>query len=212
MSTKFNVRKEYGIRNLDRNDLDINPFDQFGKWISEAIQSHIDEPNAMVLSTIGLQNRPSSRIVLLKDYTSDGFTFFTNFNSKKGRQLNINPYASLLFAWHQMERQIRIEGKVEKLSPAESDAYFETRPEGSKLGAWISPQSEEISSREFLETKNEEIREKFQNKTITRPQNWGGYKLIPDLFEFWQGRENRLHDRFEYFLENTNWNIRRLAP
>jgi pyridoxamine 5'-phosphate oxidase len=205
-------RKEYCKSSLDRKDLTDNPFDQFEKWFGEARQSTIEEPNAMVLSTINFQNRPSSRIVLLKDFTTNGFSFFTNYNSKKGNHLSQNPYASLLFPWHQLERQIRIEGKVVKISSNESDAYFNTRPEASKLGAWASPQSEEIDTRESLDLKYKEITYKFRNIPIPRPQHWGGYILVPDLFEFWQGRKNRLHDRFEYLLENGNWKIRRLAP
>jgi pyridoxamine 5'-phosphate oxidase len=212
MSVNYNYRKEYGSKRLDLSDLSNDPFDQFGKWFSEAMLFGIEEPNAMILSTTGLQNRPSSRIVLLKDCTFKGLTFFTNYNSKKGKQLGMNPYASLLFPWYQMERQVRIEGKVEFISQAESDIYFESRPEGSKLSAWISPQSEEIISGISLETKSEEIARRFQNKIITRPPYWGGYIFIPDLFEFWQGRENRLHDRFEYISEHGNWKIRRLAP
>jgi pyridoxamine 5'-phosphate oxidase len=212
MSTLHNYRKEYIKGNLSRNNLKDNPFEQFEKWFIEAQQSKVEEPNAMILSTSGQNNRPSSRVVLLKDFSLNGFTFFTNYGSKKGKQLNENPYASLLFAWHQMERQVRIEGKVEKLDPVESDAYFDARPEGSKLAAWASPQSKEITSREFLETKKEEISHVFQNKPITRPGFWGGFILVPDLIEFWQGRENRLHDRFEYFIENKTWRIRRLAP
>jgi len=212
MSIQFNFRKEYGKSKLDRNDLADNPFEQFLKWIDEALESAIEEPHAMILSTSGFNNWPSSRIVLLKDCTNKGFTFFTNCNSKKGRQLVENPYASLLFPWHQMERQVRIEGKVTKLSAEESDAYFDTRPEGSKLAAWVSPQSEEITSRDFLDLKINEIASKFKNQPIPRPIYWGGFILVPDLFEFWQGRENRLHDRFEYAMEGGNWKIRRLAP
>jgi pyridoxamine 5'-phosphate oxidase len=212
MSIHYNSRKEYGRSSLERNDLEDNPFDQFDKWFIEAQHSIIEEPNAMILSTSGQNNRPTSRVVLLKDCTNKGFTFFTNYGSKKGKQLTENPYASLIFPWHQMERQVRIEGKVERLGVVESDAYFDTRPEGSKLAAWASPQSCEIVSREVLETKKEEISHKFQNKQITRPLFWGGFILKPDLFEFWQGRENRLHDRFEYYLKNETWKIRRLAP
>jgi pyridoxamine 5'-phosphate oxidase len=212
MSINYNIRKEYGLRSLDRIDLHENPFNQFAIWYNETLQSEIEEPNAMVLSTVDQNNRPSSRIVLLKDCTRRGFTFFTNYNSKKSIQLTENPYASLLFPWHQIEWQVRVEGKVERLENAESDAYYNSRPEGSRLAAWASSQSSEIDSREPLETRYEELTGKYKDQQIPRPEHWGGFVLLPDLFEFWQGRENRLHDRFEYILKNDAWEIRRLAP
>ena len=153
-----------------------------------------------------------SRMVLLKEFTHEGFTFFTHYNSKKGRQIEQNPYGAILFPWNMLERQVRIEGKIEKVSPEKSDEYFQSRPEGSRIGAWTSPQSQEIPSREMLEDQENKFRKDFITTTIPRPPQWGGYCLVPDFFEFWQGRESRLHDRFEYYSEKESWKIRRLAP
>ena len=207
-----NFRKEYDREELSKNNLSPDPFRQFDAWFNDAIEYGIEEPNAMVLSTVSLFNRPSSRIVLLKDYNSKGFAFFTNYNSKKGKQIENSPFGALLFPWHEVERQIRIEGKIEKLSDQESDAYFHSRPADSRISAIISPQSEEISSRKYLEELEQKFREEFSDNVIQRPANWGGYRLVPDLFEFWQGRKNRLHDRFEYMFVDGSWKIRRLAP
>lgn len=207
-----NHKEEYDREGLDEKTLSPDPFKQFDIWFHDAIDEGVDEPNAMVLSTVSDLNRPSSRTVLLKEYNFKGFTFFTNYNSKKGKHIEKNPYGSLLFQWHMMARQIRIEGKIAKLTVEESDAYFKSRPAGSRIGAWASPQSEEIPSRDHLEKLELEFREKFADQTIPRPSNWGGYRLIPDLFEFWQGRKNRLHDRFEYVYSSERWHIRRLSP
>jgi pyridoxamine 5'-phosphate oxidase len=166
----------------------------------------------MILSTVSESHRPTSRIVLLKEFNKKGLVFFTNYNSKKGKQIGKHPYGALLFPWHGMERQVRIEGKIKKISGSGSDAYFESRPEGSKIAAWASSQSEEIPSRQYLKAQEKEFKQKFQDGRIPRPPEWGGYRLIPDLFEFWQGRENRLHDRFEYKLQKDKWIINRLAP
>lgn len=212
MYSLSHLRKEYKQQELTRESLDKDPVEQFRLWFNEASEAAIEEPNAMVLSTVGRDLRPSSRIVLLKDFSEPGFAFFTNFDSRKGKDLEANPFASLLFPWHRMERQIRIEGSVQKVTDKESDSYFSERPEGSQIGAWISPQSTEISSREYLDDIEIKIKERFHGQRIPRPVNWGGYRLVPNRFEFWQGRENRLHDRFEYSLVKAEWKIRRLAP
>jgi pyridoxamine 5'-phosphate oxidase len=197
---------------LDRTDLLPDPIEQFNKWFADAEIEGIEEPNVMILSTTGVNQRPASRIVLLKDCTINGFSFFTNYGSKKGRQISENPFGSLLFPWHTIERQVRVEGKIEKLSEEISDQYFKSRPAGSRLGAWASQQSTEIPSREFLENREKEFILKFKDGIIPRPPDWGGYILRPDLFEFWQGRKSRLHDRFQYTLEKDSWKITRLSP
>jgi pyridoxamine 5'-phosphate oxidase len=197
---------------MNPQELLPDPFDQFSKWFQDAVNNGIEEPNAMILSTVGKNYRPSARIILLKESDSEGFIFYTNYQSRKGKQIEENSYGALLFPWHTVQRQIRIEGKIERLPETASDKYFQTRPEGSKVSALISPQSCEIPSREILEEQAEKFKNEFRNKTIKRPSFWGGYRLIPDLFEFWQGHENRLHDRFEYFLSGNEWKIRRLAP
>ena len=206
------IRKEYRLSRLEIDNLDVDPLVQFKYWLNDAIQSEVPEPTAMVLSTASAEGRSSSRIVLLKDLDSDGFTFFTNYESKKGLQIASNPFGSLLFFWPQLERQIRIEGKIFKTLRHESDEYFAARPEGSKIGAWSSPQSRRIPSREYLENLQSDYLEMFRTKALERPENWGGYKLVPNLVEFWQGRENRLHDRFEYSRKDNGWEVYRLAP
>lgn len=212
MPDLFHLRKEYTAGKLVSADLKEDPVDQFQKWFEQISMSGMPDSTAMILATSGSDNRPSSRIVLLKEFSPDGFTFFTNYKSRKGRQIDENPFGSLLFAWHFLERQVRIEGRIEKLDAAKSDQYFENRPVGSRIGAWTSPQSEEIPSREYLEEREEKLQTEFKPDSITRPAEWGGYILKPDLFEFWQGRENRLHDRFEYRKENELWEMVRLAP
>ena len=212
MSELHDIRKEYKLSRLEIDSLDANPIVQFRFWLNEALHSGADEPNAMVLSTSTPDGKPSSRVVLLKNLDDDGFTFFTNYESKKGLQLSSNAFGSLLFFWPRLERQVRIEGKIFKTLRQESDAYFEARPEGSKIGAWSSPQSQRIPSREYLENLQKDYMEMFRTKTLGRPENWGGYKLIPQLIEFWQGRENRLHDRFEYTRNDNMWEVYRLAP
>ena len=172
----------------------------------------VTEPTAMTLATATPDGRPTARIVLLKDLNQNGFTFFTNYESKKGRQLESNPHAALVFFWSELERQVRIEGKVVKALRRISDEYFNARPEGSKIGSWASPQSQRIPNREYMENLQRDYLELFQHKKMERPENWGGYVLIPNLYEFWQGRESRLHDRFEYTLNGNIWEIQRLAP
>ena len=206
------IRKDYSLKQLSERDVESNPIAQFTNWFNDALTAEVNEPNAMVLSTVSSEGRPASRVVLLKGFDENGFTFFTNYKSRKGIHLKNNPFASLLFFWPELERQIRIEGEVEEVTPQESDDYFNSRPEGSKIGAWVSPQSSIINGREFLESIKILIEGQFANKSITRPPNWGGYRLKPILIEFWQGRPNRLHDRIQYKLSNSNWKIERLAP
>jgi len=206
------IRREYSYTMLDIDNLDINPIVQFQYWLNEAMQAGIIEPTAMVLSTATPDGKASSRVVLLKDLDRDGFTFFTNYESRKGVQITQNPFGSLLFYWPQLERQVRIEGKISRTQRHISDEYFQSRPEGSKIGAWSSPQSRRVPSREYIDSLHRDYQELFRNKALERPETWGGYKLFPSLMEFWQGRENRLHDRFEYILNGGAWEIYRLAP
>jgi pyridoxamine 5'-phosphate oxidase len=189
-----------------------NPLEQFKAWFKEAIHSEIIEPNAMHLATVKKNNRPTGRVVLLKD-VDKGFVFYTNYESNKGRELEENPFASLTFFWPELERQVRIEGTVEKTSAKESDDYFLSRPYESQIGAWSSPQSKAIPDRKFLEQKKEEIENKFKDEDLFRPSHWGGYRVTPYEIEFWQGRPARLHDRISYHLdEGGNWILTRLAP
>ncbi|MFY0654730.1 MAG: pyridoxamine 5'-phosphate oxidase [Cyclobacteriaceae bacterium] len=207
------LRKEYGIMELTESSVDSNPIDQFESWFKLALEREGDEANATTLSTIGLDGYPVGRIVLLKFYSEDGFTFYTNYNSSKARELNNNPKASLTFYWRTMERQIRITGDIEKVDPIISDEYFNSRPRASRIGAWASPQSEEIEGREVLEKKEKEFEKQFEGQeNIPRPEHWGGYMLNPVKVEFWQGRASRLHDRIVYSKSGTEWNIKRLAP
>lgn len=207
------IRKVYSQRMLSEKEVDPDPFRQFDKWWEEALLSDIDEVNAMTLATASADGVPSARIVLLKGYSEEGFVFYTNYNSYKGKQLLENPKACLVFFWKELERQVRITGIVQKTSDKESEAYFQSRPIASQLGASVSPQSEVISSREWLETKYLEIEKNLNNQSIQRPAHWGGFTVKPVIIEFWQGRPSRLHDRIEYSLQdNGNWTIQRLAP
>lgn len=204
------MRADYTAGDFNEHNAYPSPMQQFALWFEEALQNGISEPNAMVLSTVDAQNKPSGRVVLLKEYTDIGFVFFTNYNSRKGKEIAHNPNGSLTFWWGPMERQIRINGKLQKITAEESDTYFYSRPVGSQVGAMISPQSEVISSREYLEQKFIEQQLKGE---LQRPAHWGGYILIPEEFEFWQGRSNRLHDRLSYIQDPAgSWLIRRLAP
>jgi pyridoxamine 5'-phosphate oxidase len=190
----------------------MNPIEQFNKWFEEALNAKTAEPNAMHLATISGEGRPTARIVLLKGLDT-GFCFYTNYTSKKGQELLKTPFAALTFFWVELERQVRIEGKVEKMSEAESDAYFNSRPEGSRVGAWVSDQSKVIQNRELLEQKQSFFEEKFNDKIIERPPHWGGFRVIPDKIEFWQGRPSRLHDRLCFILqEDRTWAMERLQP
>jgi pyridoxamine 5'-phosphate oxidase len=206
------IRREYAHSRLDIDNLDINPIVQFQYWLNEALRAGVAEPTAMVLSTSTIRGKPSSRVVLLKNLDHDGFTFFSNYESRKGIQISENPNGSLLFYWPELERQVRIEGKISRTLRHVSDEYFQSRPEGSKTGAWASPQSRRVPSRGYLDNLQRDYLELFKTRTLERPENWGGYKLLPELIEFWQGRENRLHDRFEYTLNGNVWEIYRLAP
>ncbi len=208
-----NIRGKYTTKNFDIKDLDKNPFKQFEIWFKDAMNENLLEPNAFTLATVGADMMPSVRTVLLKYFSEKGFVFFTNYDSKKAKQMENNPKVAALFTWLTLERQIKIEATVEKISKADSLKYFLSRPKGSQLGAWVSRQSEVISSRALLEQKFEEMKNKFLNKEIPFPSFWGGYIIKPIRIEFWQGGEDRLHDRFLYELQEDNsWEIKRLAP
>jgi pyridoxamine 5'-phosphate oxidase len=207
------TRSDYTRGELDRAHLKPSPFDQFALWFQQAMDAEVVEPNAMSLATAGADHRPLVRTVLLKSYDLRGFVFFTNFESRKARQMADNPNVSLLFPWLALERQVIICGPVEKISTAESLAYFITRPRGSQLGAWVSAQSSVITTRSLLEQKWEEMKRKFGQGQVPLPSFWGGYRVVPREIEFWQGRPNRLHDRFLYSRQpDGSWNIARLAP
>ena len=206
------IRKDYQLQSLSEADVKQDPIEQFGKWWDEAIASAIDEVNAMTLATVNKEGKPDARIVLLKGYDEQGFVFFTNYQSSKGQQLSASPFATLVFFWKELERQVRIEGTCEKVSEQESDAYFHSRPEGSRLGAWASPQSSIIEGRHLIEKNLEQLQDQYKGSTIPRPPHWGGYRVVPTAIEFWQGRSSRLHDRIKYSKENNEWKIVRLAP
>lgn len=207
------IRKVYQLQSLLEKDADANPVKQFEIWWQQVIESKIEEPNAMTLSTCTASGKPSSRIVLLKNIKKDGFVFFTNYLSRKGKEIESNPFVSLLFFWKELERQVRIEGEIKKISEQESDDYFFKRPKESRIGAWSSPQSEVIKSRDVLEKNVSDYIKKFDSQNIPRPPYWGGYIVIPTLIEFWQGRPGRLHDRLRYTLnEKSIWKMERLAP
>jgi pyridoxamine 5'-phosphate oxidase len=207
------IRKTYSQKALSENDIAANPFLQFDKWWEEALASSIEEVNAMTLATASADGVPSARIVLLKGYSEDGFVFFTNYNSFKGKQLIENPKACLVFFWKELERQVRITGIVQKTSAGASDDYFYSRPITSQIGAAVSPQSTAIESREWLENRFAELELKVAESNVPRPDHWGGFIIKPVIIEFWQGRPSRLHDRIEYSLqESGEWKIERLAP
>jgi pyridoxamine 5'-phosphate oxidase len=207
------LRKEYASETLLEKDVSADPIEQFQKWWSQALAADILEPNAMTLATASADGLPSARIVLIKDFDERGFVFYTNYTSFKATQLEENPKASLLFHWKELERQVRITGLVSKVAAEESDAYFDSRPIGSRIGAWASPQSNVIKNRDWLEAEFEKRKEEFSNGNVPRPPHWGGYRVSPVIIEFWQGRYSRLHDRIQYSLqENGTWTIERLAP
>lgn len=218
------IRKDYKLASLEEADVASNPIDQFTRWWNEAVASQIDEVNAMTLATVNAAGVPAARIVLLKGYNPEGFIFFTNYESDKGKNLAQNPNAALVFFWKELERQIRIEGTVQKVSAGESDRYFNSRPASSRIGAWASPQSAVIENRLVIEQNVERYSSIFANDSIERPAHWGGYIVKPTSIEFWQGRSSRLHDRIRYKLEtndynaatdtrtDANWKIERLAP
>jgi pyridoxamine 5'-phosphate oxidase len=206
-----NIRKDYKLKSLLEEDVLSDPIEQFTRWWSEAVNSQIDEVNAMTLATASPDGAPSARIVLLKGLTKEGFVFYTNYESNKGKELGTNPRAALVFFWKELERQVRIEGAVEKVSVENSEAYFASRPVASKIGAWASPQSMFIKGREILEENVLKYQAQF-GENIPKPPHWGGYIVKPLKVEFWQGRRSRLHDRVLYTLKDANWTIARLAP
>lgn len=205
------MRISYERDTLDESQATSEPLQQFTKWFDEAIAAKVPEPNAMTLATVGDDCRPSTRIVLVKAFDSAGITFYTNFTSRKGRELEANPYAALQFHWVELQRVVRIEGRVEHVADAEADAYFASRPLDSRLGAWASPQSEVIANRRVLVANAAKASARFGLKP-PRPEHWGGYRLVPDVWEFWQGRRSRLHDRLRYRLDDGRWVRERLAP
>lgn len=208
-----NIRRDYAQDTLTEDKLKKSPFEQFKQWFDEALAADFHDPSAMVLSTVNSHGRPSARIVLLKSYDDQGFCFFTNYDSRKGSDLAANPFAALTFWWDKLERQVRIEGKVEKMSAEESDAYFNQRPLGSRIGACASPQSRVIPSAEYLQDKVTATEATCDETGPARPENWGGYRLKADYFEFWQGRPSRLHDRLTFEADSQgNWHSLRLAP
>lgn len=207
-----NAREDYQMGSLVENQLPERPLELFQEWLNEWKSTGVKDHNAMLLTTVKENNNPSSRIVLLKGISKEGMEFFTNYDSDKGKQMENNPNVALTFYWPELEKQVRVEGIVEKLSPEESDSYFRVRPRASKIGAWVSPQSKTIENREFLEQRVFHFEKKFEGKEVPRPENWGGYRVKPSFYEFWQGRSSRLHDRITYNREAPNWTLERLAP
>jgi pyridoxamine 5'-phosphate oxidase len=207
------LRREYALAGLKESDLDPNPFKQFDCWFQQALAAGLPEPNAMTLATATPDGRPSARVVLLKGFDERGFVFFTSYESQKGRELSANPLAALVCYWVELERQVRINGGVSKVSGEESEAYFRSRPLGSQLGAWASRQSQVVGGRKILEERLDKLTQEYQSKPIPLPPYWGGYRVAPETIEFWQGRPNRLHDRLRYTLQSNNqWLIERLSP
>lgn len=208
-----NIHKTYALGELTESEADPNPLVQFERWLKDATQSEYIEPNAMTLATCDSWGFPSARVVLLRAFDEHGFVFYTNYESRKGRELSENPHASLVFWWNLLERQIRIEGRVEKVSEEESNAYFAGRPRGSQIGAWVSEQSQVIEGRETLEQLKAAYEQQFEDSEVPRPPHWGGFRVVPESIEFWQGRRNRLHDRLRYRkTESGIWIIERLSP
>jgi pyridoxamine 5'-phosphate oxidase len=206
------LRVDYSLETFDIEDVEDNPMIQFEKWMHEAIKAKVNEPNAMTLATVKPNGTPAARIVLLKGLQDNGFSFFSNYESHKGKEIAANSNVALVFCWLELQRQVRIEGTVVKLTPEESDSYFASRPRKSQIGAFASPQSSEIINRQFLEQNFEQIEHAFIDKEITRPEHWGGYLVYPNLIEFWQGRQSRLHDRIVFHQNGTEWTKKILAP
>ena len=212
MDHLHNMRREYEAGELTEREMASDPLEMFGRWLQEAVDAGVTEPNAMTLATATAEGRPSARVVLLKEVNSEGFVFFTNYLSRKGRELLVNPHAALVFDWHEMERQVRIEGSVERLQAVASDAYFDARPENAKIGAWTSPQSKIVKDRSELDALLQASEQRFAHKEIHRPDHWGGFLIRPTVVEFWQGRPNRLHDRIACYKTEEGWSMHRLAP
>ncbi len=207
------LREDYRAKTLEINDINSNPFLQFKNWLQEALNSSVKEANAMTIATVDAEGKPSARIVLLKGFDENGFIFYTNYDSKKGQDLAANPHIAAVFLWKDLERQIRIEGKAKKITKAASLQYFQSRPKGSQIGAWASPQSQVIPDRSILENNVATLKEKYKDvDNLPIPNHWGGYVIVPTLIEFWQGRSSRLHDRISYKLKRENWIMERLAP
>lgn len=212
MDNLYQMRQEYAAGSLNEAEMPQSPLKAFKEWLKYAIDSGLSEPNAMTVATATTDGKPSARVVLLKEVNDNGFVFFTNYLSRKGRELIVNPETAIVFDWHDIERQVRVEGRAEKLSAEESEAYFNERPEDAKIGAWASPQSKIVKDREELEKLQEEIEEQFDNIPIHRPSHWGGYLIRPSVIEFWQGRPSRMHDRIVYYKTEDGWTKHRLAP
>ncbi len=211
--TIADLRQDYTLEGLSETEVNSNPFTQFQQWFDQVLSADILEPNAMTVATTTKVGKPSARMVLLKDFDERGFVFYTNYNSHKAQELAENPQAALVFWWAELQRQVRIYGQIEKVSDRESDKYFYSRPFSSRLGAWVSNQSEVIENREVLEQQLEELKEKYHNQEVPRPSHWGGIRVIPAEIEFWQGRSSRLHDRLVYKrMEDDSWKIERLSP
>lgn len=207
------LRQEYSQQVLRETDVAADPIQQFSAWFQQAVAAQVPQPNAMTLATVSPAGLPSARIVLLNGLDERGFIFYTHYRSRKGQELAANPHAALVFLWHELERQVRIEGQVERVAAAVSDAYFQSRPRGSQLGAWASPQSQPIASREVLEAQLQAVSQQYADRPVPRPPDWGGYRVCPHTIEFWQGRPNRLHDRLRYRQVDTpTWLLERLSP